>query len=83
MNDRAALPGQAATGTLFAQAPHRHDYPHCGRCDSPLIYRSIPSWFVRVTAFKDRLVANNRKIHWVPAHVGEKRFADWLANARD
>ncbi|HEX3759336.1 MAG TPA: class I tRNA ligase family protein, partial [Kofleriaceae bacterium] len=49
----------------------------------PLIYRSVPSWFVRVTAFKDRLVAHNREIRWVPAHVGDKRFADWLAGARD
>jgi isoleucyl-tRNA synthetase len=73
----------ARTGELFARAPHRHDYPHCWRCDEPLIYRSIPSWFVRVTAFKDRLVANNRLIHWVPSHVGDKRFADWLASARD
>lgn len=73
----------ARAGRLFARALHRHEYPHCWRCDAPLIYRSIPSWFVRVTAFKDRLVANNRKIHWVPDHVGDKRFADWLASARD
>ncbi|HMG54921.1 MAG TPA: isoleucine--tRNA ligase, partial [Kofleriaceae bacterium] len=73
----------ARAGRLFARAPHRHDYPHCWRCDAPLIYRSIPSWFVRVTAFKDRLVANNRQIRWVPDHVGDKRFADWLASARD
>ncbi|HET9623973.1 MAG TPA: class I tRNA ligase family protein, partial [Kofleriaceae bacterium] len=73
----------ARAGRLFARAMHRHDYPHCWRCDAPLIYRAIPSWFVRVTAFKDRLVAHNRAIAWVPAHVGDKRFADWLAGARD
>ncbi|HEX3759054.1 MAG TPA: class I tRNA ligase family protein, partial [Kofleriaceae bacterium] len=77
------LAALARAGRLFARAPHRHDYPHCWRCDAPLIYRSIPSWFVRVTAFKDRLVAHNREIQWVPAHVGNKRFADWLAGARD
>ncbi|HEX3475040.1 MAG TPA: isoleucine--tRNA ligase [Kofleriaceae bacterium] len=77
------LAALARAGRLFARAPHRHDYPHCWRCDAPLIYRSVPSWFVRVTAFKDRLVAHNREIRWVPAHVGDKRFADWLAGARD
>ncbi|HEV7554553.1 MAG TPA: isoleucine--tRNA ligase, partial [Kofleriaceae bacterium] len=70
-------------GTLFARGLHRHDYPHCWRCDSPLIYRAVASWFVAVTKLKDRLVANNTKIDWVPSHVGHKRFADWLANARD
>ena len=70
-------------GVVFARGTVRHDYPHCWRCDRPLVYRAIPSWFVRVTAFRDRLVANNRAIAWVPSHVGEKRFADWLANARD
>ena len=70
-------------GTLFARSLHRHDYPHCWRCDSPLIYRAVASWFVAVTELKERLVANNAKIDWVPRHVGERRFADWLANARD
>jgi isoleucyl-tRNA synthetase len=73
----------ARTGRLFARATFRHEYPHCWRCDRPLLYRAIPSWFVKVTAFRDRLVANNAQIQWVPAHVGEKRFADWLGNARD
>ena len=76
------LAALARAGRLFARAPHRHDYPHCWRCDAPLIYRSVPSWFVRVTAFKDRLVAHNRAIRWVPAHVGDKRFADWPRPAR-
>ncbi|HSR96853.1 MAG TPA: isoleucine--tRNA ligase [Kofleriaceae bacterium] len=73
----------ARDGRLFARATVRHDYPHCWRCDRPLIYRAIPSWFVQVTAFRERLTACNDQIHWVPAHVGDKRFADWLANARD
>ena len=70
-------------GALFARETHRHNYPHCWRCDSPLIYRAVPSWFVRVSAFKDRMAKLNRRIHWVPPHVGEGRFADWLQNARD
>ena len=73
----------AATGALFRRDTHRHSYPHCWRCDHPLLYRAIPSWFVRASAFRDRMVANNRAIRWVPAHVGEGRFADWLENARD
>jgi isoleucyl-tRNA synthetase len=73
----------ARDGRLFARATYRHDYPHCWRCDRPLIYRAIPSWFVEVTAFRDRLVRNNAQIRWVPSYIGEKRFADWLANARD
>src|SRR5262249_10192014 len=62
-----------ASGALFARENYRHDYPHCWRCDSPLVYRAIASWFVRVTDFKPALVANNAKIRWVPSHVGDKR----------
>jgi isoleucyl-tRNA synthetase len=71
------------SGQLFARATYRHDVAHCWRCDRPLIHRAIPSWFVKVTALRERLVACNAEIRWVPAHVGEKRFADWLAGARD
>jgi isoleucyl-tRNA synthetase len=73
----------AADGALFRREIHRHAYPHCWRCDHPLLYRAIPAWFVKVTAFKDRLAELSRGIRWVPAHVGEGRMADWLANARD
>jgi isoleucyl-tRNA synthetase len=72
-----------ARGALFRREMYRHDYPHCWRCDHPLLYRAIPTWFVRVSAFKDRMAVHNRDIRWVPAHVGEGRFADWLDNARD
>jgi isoleucyl-tRNA synthetase len=73
----------AQRGLVFARETYRHDVAHCWRCDSPLVYRAMPSWFVRVTAFKPELVANNKKIRWVPSHIGDKRFAAWLDNARD
>jgi isoleucyl-tRNA synthetase len=60
-----------------------HNYPHCWRTDTPLIYRAMSSWFVRVSDFKDRLVANNQKINWIPGHVRDGLFGNWLENARD
>ena len=60
-----------------------HSYPHCWRSDTPLIYRAVPSWFVKVESIKDRLVKNNNQTYWVPAYVKEKRFHNWLENAHD
>jgi len=60
-----------------------HNYPHCWRCDQPLIYRAIKTWFVRVTAIKDRMLAANQRIRWIPEHVRDGRFGNWLDNARD
>jgi isoleucyl-tRNA synthetase len=60
-----------------------HSYPFCYRTDTPLIYKAIPTWFVRVEAFKDRMVDHNQDIHWVPEYVGDRRFGNWLADARD
>lgn len=60
-----------------------HSYPFCWRSDTPLIYRAVPSWFVRVEDIKERLLANNAVTHWVPSYVKEKRFHNWLENARD
>ncbi len=60
-----------------------HSYPFCYRTDTPLIYKAIPTWFVRVEAFKDRMVDHNQHIHWVPEYVGDRRFGNWLADARD
>ena len=68
---------------LFEQSEHLHDYPHCWRCDRPLIYRAVRSWFVRVADLKDALVAHNKEINWVPEHIREGRFGQWLENARD
>jgi isoleucyl-tRNA synthetase len=73
----------AGRGLLFDRRDHVHDYPHCWRCDQPLIYRAVRSWFVRVTALKDRLLAHNRAIDWVPEHMRDGRFGQWLENARD
>lgn len=68
---------------LFKKQKMLHDYPHCWRCHTPLIYYSMPSYYIKVSAFRDKLVEANSKVHWYPAYVGEKRFANWLSNAKD
>jgi isoleucyl-tRNA synthetase len=68
---------------LFAKEKIIHSYPHCWRCDTPLLNYATSSWFVKVTAFKDKLVNENKKIKWVPQEVGEGRFGNWLSGARD
>jgi len=73
----------AANGRLFRKENITHSYPHCWRCDTPLILYGTTSWFVRVTDLRDALVAENNEVGWVPEHVGRARFGDWLANARD
>jgi isoleucyl-tRNA synthetase len=70
-------------GVLIRADSYVHAYPHCWRTDTPLIYRAVTSWFVNVTAIKDRLLANNQEIAWVPEHVKDGSFGKWLANARD
>ncbi|KAJ1825962.1 isoleucine--tRNA ligase, partial [Coemansia sp. RSA 2708] len=70
-------------GRLVHQGTIVHSYPHCWRSDTPLLYRAVPSWFVRVTHVTDKLLANNESTHWVPSFVKEKRFANWLGGARD
>jgi len=60
-----------------------HEYPHCWRCDTPLLYYAIESWYVLVTQLKEKLIQNNQKITWVPAHIKEGRFGKWLEGARD
>ncbi|HKH88485.1 MAG TPA: class I tRNA ligase family protein, partial [Acidimicrobiales bacterium] len=72
-----------AAGALLRQEEYTHSYPHCWRTDTPLIYRAVSSWFVRVTALKDEMVALNRQIAWVPEHVGPGAFGKWLEGARD
>ncbi len=68
---------------LFAKENITHSYPHCWRCDTPLLNYAASSWFVRVSSFKDKLVAANGKVSWTPPEVGEGRFGNWLAGARD
>lgn len=73
----------AAKGVLFKKANITHSYPHCWRCDTPLLNYATTSWFVRVTDIKDKLVKENSKVRWVPEHVGSNRFGNWLEGARD
>ena len=68
---------------LFKKQRIKHDYPHCWRCDTPLLYYSTPSYYIKVSSFRDKLVKANSKINWYPDYVGEKRFANWLENAKD
>ena len=70
-------------GSLVRSDSYVHAYPHCWRTDTPLVYRAVSSWFVNVTAVKDRLLARNQEIAWVPEHVRDGSFGKWLANARD
>jgi isoleucyl-tRNA synthetase len=70
-------------GAVFKHASVRHAYPFCYRTGTPLIYKTTPSWYVSVEPLRDRMVAHNKTIHWVPEHVGEKRFENWLKDARD
>ncbi len=73
----------AARGALFAKEKITHSYPHCWRCDTPLLNYAASSWFVKVTDLKEKLVAENKKVRWVPEEIGQGRFGVWLANARD
>ena len=70
-------------GRLLRLASYEHSYPHCWRCRNPLIYKAVSSWFVRVTAIKDRLIENNEQITWVPENVKHGQFGKWLEGARD
>ena len=81
--DKDIIKRLKAEGKLVHQATVTHSYPFCDRTDTPLIYRAIDAWYVRVEDLHDKLVANNGPVHWMPEYVGEKRFANWLAGARD
>ncbi len=70
-------------GLLFDAPKFEHDYPHCWRCDTPLIYYARESWFVKMTAVKDDLIRNNNTVNWIPESIGKGRFGDWLANIQD
>ena len=70
-------------GVVVRHDSYNHSYPHCWRCAEPLVYRAISSWFVQVTAVKDRMVELNQQIRWVPEHIKEGSFGKWIANARD
>lgn len=68
---------------FLEEEKYTHDYPFCWRCDSPLLYYAKDSWFIKVTAVQKNLIANNEKINWVPEHIKEGRFGEWLANIKD
>jgi isoleucyl-tRNA synthetase len=71
------------TGQLIAEEDYSHNYPHCWRTDTPLIYKAVPSYYVQVTKFKERMVQLNRNINWIPEHIKDGLFGKWLENARD
>ncbi len=68
---------------LFGEETYEHDYPHCWRCDTPLIYYAKPSWFIAMSKLRDRLVENADKVDWVPEHIKDGRFGEWLRGAKD
>jgi len=70
-------------GLLFDAPKFEHDYPFCWRCDTPLIYYARDTWFIKMTAVRDDLVANNNKVNWIPESIGKGRFGDWLKNVQD
>lgn len=81
--DKGLIAAIKAKGRMFNNATIGHQYPFCWRSDTPLIYKTVPSWFVRVESIRDKIMENNAKTHWVPDFVKEKRFHNWLADARD
>ena len=68
---------------LFKKQKMEHNYPHCWRCQTPLIYYPKPGWFIQTTKIKDKLIENNKKVNWFPSYVGEKRLGNWLENLND
>ncbi|MBR4071224.1 MAG: isoleucine--tRNA ligase, partial [Clostridia bacterium] len=81
--DRLVLRSLEEKGLLFSAPQFEHSYPFCWRCDTPLIYYARESWFIKMTAVKDRLIANNNTINWIPESIGKGRFGDWLENVQD
>lgn len=68
---------------IFKKQKMNHNYPHCWRCKTPLVYYSKPSLYIKTTALKDKIIEENKKVNWYPSYVGEKRFGDWLSNMND
>ena len=81
--DPEVLKDLDARGQLFDAPKFEHEYPHCWRCDTPLIYYARESWFIKMTAVRDDLVANNKTVNWIPKSIGEGRFGNWLENIQD
>ncbi len=81
--NRAILKDLRARGFLFREETYRHNYPHCWRCSTPLMYYATETWFIRNTLFKERLLEKNGEIRWVPPHIREGRYGEWLRNLVD
>jgi isoleucyl-tRNA synthetase len=81
--NKAIIKDLKASGALLRHDSYNHSYPHCWRCENPLIQRAVSSWFVAVTKFRDRMVELNQQIRWVPEHIRDGQFGKWLENARD
>ncbi len=81
--DKEIIADLEKRGLLYKQGIVKHTYPFCWRCDTPLIYYAISTWFVKVSQLRSELVKNNEKIHWTPGHIKEGRFGKWIADARD
>jgi isoleucyl-tRNA synthetase len=81
--DKPLIADLEARGLLFASRPHQHSYPHCWRCGTVLLYYALPSWYIRTTAIKDELLAENELVNWQPAAVKHGRYGEWLRNNVD
>ena len=81
--DKEVLKDLKERGLLFSAPDFEHSYPHCWRCDTPLIYYARDSWFIKMTAVKEDLIRNNNTINWIPESIGKGRFGDWLENVQD
>ncbi|MGN0326419.1 MAG: isoleucine--tRNA ligase [Lachnospiraceae bacterium] len=81
--DMPVLQALEDAGLLFDAPKFEHSYPHCWRCDTPLIYYARESWYIKMTAVKEQMIANNNKINWIPESIGKGRFGDWLENLQD
>jgi len=81
--DKAIIKDLKAKGAILRHDTITHNYPFCWRSDTPLIYKVIPAWFVKLEPLKERLMANNKTTHWVPEHLRDGRFGNWLESARD
>lgn len=81
--NKAIIAELKGRGVVLRHDGYTHSYPHCWRCDTPLVYKAVSSWFVAVSTFRDRMVELNQEITWTPSHIKDGSFGKWLANARD
>jgi isoleucyl-tRNA synthetase len=81
--DKALVEDLRERGLLYRELPYEHSYPHCWRCDTALLYYALPSWYIRTTAIKDRLVEENERTNWYPSTIKHGRYGDWLDNNID